>query len=186
MDTITSAYSHQCTSTYPCQYTSAYSRQCTSTYSHQCTSTYSHQCISTYSHQCISAYPRHKLTSRSIKVISSSKHVLPCLIMYSLATCTVKQTPLFLNTFWTAVHTYIHTYIYNEAQDEIRAAITQQAVRKKEIYTFFKDCFVTNLQALYQSSNVQYKNFHGKPTFLLTFLTFHTLRGSLDTNFSHP
>ena len=58
-------------------------------------------------------------------------------------------------------------------------AINQQAVRKKE--TFFKDCFLTNLQALYQSSNVQYINFHGKPTFLLTFLTFYTLRGSLDT-----
>ena len=87
---------------------------------------------------------------------------------------------------WTAMHT--HTYIYNEAQDEIRVAITQQAVRKKErnLHIFFKDCFVTNLQALYQSSNVQYKNFHGKPTFLLTFLTFHALRGSLDTNFSHP
>ena len=171
MDTITSAYSCQCTSAYSCQCTSAYSRQCTSAYpcqctsayschctsayschctsaySRQCTSTYSHQCISTYSCQCISAYPHHKLTSYSIKVISSSKHVLPCLIKYSLATCTVKQTPLFLNTFWTAMHT--HTHIYNEAQDEIRAAITQQAVRKKEIYTFFKDCFATNLQALY-------------------------------------
>ena len=183
MDNITSAYSRQCTSAYPCQYTSAYSRQCTSTYSRQCTSTYSHQCTSAYSHQCTSAYPHHKLTSHSIKVISSSKHVLPCLIMYSLATCTVKQTPLFLNIFGLPC---THTYIHNEAQDEIQAAITQQAVRKKEIYTFFKDCFVTNLQVLYQSSNVQYKNFHGKPTFLLTFLTFHTLRGSLDTNFSHP
>ena len=135
---------------YQCIYTSAYSCQCISAYPCQCTSAYSHQCIS--------AYPCHKLTSRSIKVISSSKHVLPCLIKYSLATCTVKQTPLFLNIFGPPC---THTYIHNEAQDEIRAAITQQAVRKKEIYTFFKDCFVTNLQAIYQSSNVQYKIFMG-------------------------
>ena len=35
---------------------------------------------------------------------------------------------------------------------------------------------LTNLQALYQSSKVKYETFSGKPTFLLTFLTFYTLR----------
>ena len=49
------------------------------------------------------------------------------------------------------------------------------------MYTFFKDYVLTNLQALYRFSKVKYETFSGKPTFLLTFLTFYTLRGSLDT-----
>ena len=68
------------------------------------------------------------------------------------------------------------------AQDETRAAITQQAVRKKEssLHIRFKDYVLTNLQALHLSSKVQFETRRPKNGFL-TFLTFYTLCGSLDT-----
>ena len=54
-------------------------------------------------------------------------------------------------------------------------------VSLRNLHIFFKDYVLTNLQALYRSSKVKYETFSGKPTFLLTFLTFYTLHGSLYT-----
>ena len=50
-----------------------------------------------------------------------------------------------------------------------RAVITQQAVRKKKAY--FKDYVLTNLQALYRSSKVDFETRTPKKKVFLTFLT---------------
>ena len=61
----------------------------------------------------------------------------------------------------------------NDTLDEIQAGVIWQAVRKKEIYTFFKDYVLTNLQALYWSSKVKYETSSGKLTYVSSnFLDF--------------
>ena len=58
------------------------------------------------------------------------------------------------------------------------------------LHIFFKDCFLKNLQALYQSSKVQYKTFHGKKFssnfFDFLYLAWHSrYKSTIENNFSH-
>ena len=57
-------------------------------------------------------------------------------------------------TAWYLVLHLLQRFL-NEAQDETRVVITQQAVRKKKAYTYILKIGLTNLQALYRSSKVE-------------------------------